>query len=148
MDAWSEVRRHIPAISVVALLALAPPVLAAMPSGGARYSGKTSERLGVRLGISSDAHFVARMHIRYRVKCSDGARGAPTTDLFDLRIDRHGRFAFNGTYTGRVDESKNHVRMHGRVSRRRATGTFSLTAKRNKVRCHSGKVRWHARLGS
>ena len=119
-----------------------------MPSGGARYSGDTSERLGVKLGISGDARYVAHMHIRYRVSCSDGARGAPTTDLFDLRIDRHGRFAFTGTYTGRVDGSKNHVRMHGRVSRRRATGTFSLKAKRDKVRCHSRKVRWHARLGS
>jgi hypothetical protein len=151
MDAWSEVRRVSQAIFLVALFALvaiARPAFAAMPAGSASYSGKTSERLGVKLRIASDGQYVARMHIRYRVTCSDGARGAPTTDLFDLHIDGHGRFGFNGTYTGRVDKSKNRVRMHGRVSSRRATGTFTLKAKRKKVRCHSANVRWHARLAS
>jgi hypothetical protein len=148
MDAWSEVRKVLSAIFVVALLASAPPVLGALPAGGARYSGKSSERLGVKLRLSGDGRYVARMHIRYRVRCSDGARGAPTTDLFDLRIDRHGRFRFNGSYTGRVDNSKNRVRMRGTVSRRRATGSFRLSAKRKRVRCHSAKVRWHARLAS
>jgi hypothetical protein len=148
MDAWSELRRASSAIFITAVLALAASALAAMPVGGAHFSGKTSERLAVTLRVSGDGRYVARMHIRYRVACSDGATGASTTNLFDLRIDRHGRFRFDGTYTGRVDKSKNRVRMHGTVSRRRATGTFSLKAKRKKVRCHSARVRWHARLAS
>jgi len=130
------------------LLALAPAALAALPSGGAHYAGKTSEDLGVTLQVARDGHYVGRMRIHYHVKCADGARGAPSTTLFDLHLNRHGRFGFKGTYTGRVDDSKNHVTLRGRVSAHRASGTFKLTAKREKVRCNSARVRWHARVGS
>jgi hypothetical protein len=137
-------------ISLAALLTLAavPVALGSMPAGGARYSGKTSEGLRVNVRVSGDGRYVAHMRIRYRVTCSGGAKGAPSTDLFDLRLDRHGRFRFKGTYTGRADKSKNHVHLRGSVSRRRATGTFSLTAKRKKLSCRSGRVVWHARLAS
>lgn len=138
------------AISVAALFTLAavPVALASMPARGARYSGKTSEGLRVGLRVSGDGRYVAHMQIRYRVTCAGGATGTPSTELFDLRLDRHGRFRFRGTYTGRVDGSKNHVHLRGSVSRRRATGSFSLTAKRKKLHCHSGRVAWHARVAS
>lgn len=121
---------------------------AAAPAGGARYAGTDSDGLPVHLRVSHGAGYVARMTIRYRVTCDDGAQGSPTTNLFDLRIDRHGRFRFNGTYTGHADGSKNHVHMHGRISRRRASGTFVLDGKRGKVRCRSSHVTWHARVNS
>jgi hypothetical protein len=142
------VRRVRSAIFLAALFALVPPALAARPVGGERYSGKTSERLGVTLRVSPDDRYVAHMRIRYRVKCDDGASGTPSTSLFDLHLDRHGGFQFNGTYTGRVDRSKNRVRLRGTVSKLRATGTFRLTAKREKVSCRSARITWHARVAS
>src|SRR4051812_14119862 len=148
-DAWSEVRKGRSAIFAASLLLLAAVAAqAARPVGDARYSGKTSEGLGVSVRVSRGGGYVARMAIRYHVKCTDGARGTPVTDLFDLRIDADGGFGFDGTYTGRVDKSRNHVRMHGTISRQRASGSFRLTAKRGKTRCHSGRVRWHARAVS
>jgi hypothetical protein len=149
-DAWSEVRKARLAIFVAAplMLAAAATAVAAAPNGAARYAGSTSQGLAVRLRVSADGGYVARMHIRYRVRCSDGASGAPVTDLFDLRIDRHGGFGFHGTYTGRSDKSKNHVRMHGKVSRGRAAGSFLLTARRNKVHCRSARIAWHAHATS
>jgi hypothetical protein len=138
------VRKARSAIYVTALLmaASALPAPAATPSGGTRYTGKTSEGLGVRLRVSASGGYVASMHIRYDVHCSDGA------DLYDLRIDGHGRFNFAGTYTVRRDGSRNRVRMHGRISRRRASGSFVLTGKRKKVHCRSKRVSWHARAVS
>jgi hypothetical protein len=130
------------------MLGPAAPIPAATPAGGERYAGKTSEALGVGLRISGNGRYVARMHVSYDVTCSDGARGARRTDLLDLRIDRHGRFGFEGSYTVRADKSKNRVRMHGTVSRRRASGSFVVNAKRKKVRCHSGRIVWHARAVS
>jgi hypothetical protein len=129
-------------------LVVAAAAFAAMPAGGARYAGRTSEHLRVTLRVSGDGAYVAHMRIRFRVKCDDGARGRPSTDLADLRIDRHGGFEFDGTYTGKVDRSRNHVRLQGTISARRASGTFKLTAKRKKVRCHSARITWHARVAS
>jgi hypothetical protein len=144
------VRKARSAIYVTALLmaASALPAPAATPSGGTRYTGKTSEGLGVRLRVSASGGYVASMHIRYDVHCSDGAVGAPSTDLYDLRIDGHGRFNFAGKYTVRRDGSRNRVRMHGLFSRRRASGSFVLTGKRKKVHCRSKRVSWHARAVS
>jgi hypothetical protein len=144
------VRKASAAIFAAALLMLVPAAraTAALPAGGASYAGRTSEGLAVRLHVSARGGYVAHMHIRYRVRCADGARGAPVTDLFDLRIDGHGRFHFTGSYTGRADGSKNHVRMRGNISRRRATGTFVLSAKRKGVHCQSARIRWHARATS
>lgn len=143
-------RRARKAIFAAALLVLlvAGTAPGRLPSGGTRYAGHTSERLPVTLRVAAGGGRVAHMHIRYRVRCSDGARGAPFTDLSDLRIDRHGRFAFTGTYTGRTDGSKNRVELHGTISESRATGTFALSARRKSVRCHSGRVSWHARAAS
>ena len=119
-----------------------------MPAGGSHYAGQTSEHLGVTLRVSGDGGYVARMRVRYRVKCADGARGTPSTSLFDLKVDSHGRFGFNGTYTGKVDKSRNRVKLHGKISARRAAGTFVLAAKRKKVRCNSARISWHARVAS
>ena len=133
---------------VVALLPAAAP--AAVPRGGERYSGETEDALAVSVRVARSGRAVARFAIRYRVTCDNGAEGPVSTEVFDVRIRRGGTFAYTGTYRKRVDRSRNNVRLRGRISRRAASGTFSLSAvgqpegADGNVRCRSGVLRWRA----
>ena len=132
-----------------AVLALAPAAAAA-PRAGERYSGETAEDLPVELRVSGSGRYVARFSIRYQVTCDNGAEGPVSTQVFDVRIRADGTFRYSGTYRKRVDRSRNDVTLRGKISRRAATGTFSLRAvgqpdgAKTKVRCRSGIVRWRA----
>ena len=133
------------------LAALAPAAApAADPRGGERYSGETDDALAVSVRVARDGRHLARFAIRYRVTCDNGAEGPVTTEVFDVRIRRGGTFAYSGIYRKRVDRSRNYVRLRGRISRRAASGTFSLSAvgrpegADGRVRCRSGVVRWRA----
>ena len=132
-----------------ALLASAAPAGARLP-GGAHYLGETEEGLDVGLRLGASGRYVARFRISYEVTCDNGAEGTPSTTVFDVRLGSRGRFAYKGTYTGRVDGSKNRVTLRGRVRQRVARGTFLLTAtgtpegSEEKVRCRSELVSWRA----
>jgi hypothetical protein len=115
--------------------------------GHARYVGKTEEGLSVTLTLTHDARRVARMRIVYRVSCDNGAQGQPSTNLFNLRINRRGRFRYRGSYIGSVDHSSNHLDVRGRVTARAASGTFTLSAVGEEsgatVTCRSQAVDFH-----
>jgi hypothetical protein len=137
------------ALAAVALLALAAPAGARLP-GNAHYVGETEEGFDVGVRLGETGRYVARLRINYHVTCDNGAEGTPSTTVFDVRIRRAGRFFYKGTYTGRVDGSKNRVTLRGKVTRRVAKGTFLLTAtgrderSGEKVRCRSGVISWRA----
>ena len=140
-------RRISSLITVVAAVAVCVPV--ALGASPARYVAKTGGKVMVALRVSGQS--VTRMTIKYRVTCSNGGGAMRSTQLTNLRVNHSGHFAFTGSYTGTQDGSKNHVTLHGRVTRKRASGTFKLTAvgtdadTGESIRCHSATVKWRAK---
>ena len=133
--------------AVAAALTVAGVAAARLP-GGARYAGKTDEGKRVSLRLSASGRSISSLVISYRVTCDDGGAGDTSTSAH-VRLHRDGTFSLRARYTGTRDGSDNRVRLRGRVTRRRASGTFSLTAEgrgpAGTVRCKSSRVRWSAR---
>jgi hypothetical protein len=128
-------------ITVAAAMTL--PVTMALAAAPARYVEKRQGKVAVALRVSGGD--VTRMTIHYRVTCSNGGNAMRSTQLNNLRVNHSGHFAFNGSYIGTQDGSKNHVTLHGQVAHKRATGTFKLTATKGDLRCHSATVHWRAK---
>jgi hypothetical protein len=114
--------------------------------GSARYSGRTDEGGAVSVRLSSDASRVKRMRIHYTVTCNDGVDRKPTyTDILDARLRKDGTFSGSGSYHGSVSDDLNTFKVSGKVTKRRASGTFSLTSTTADVRCKTGKLTWSAK---
>jgi hypothetical protein len=140
-----------------ALLAAALAVLLAVPfafagslPGGAVYSGKTDDGRSVSLRLTSDAKRVKRMRIRYEVTCNDGRSGTTYTDILNPRIRSDHTFKGSGTYQGSGDGSTNKFHVAGKISKRKASGTFSLTATSEPdqgptLKCKTGSLTWKAK---
>jgi hypothetical protein len=125
-----------------AVFALLAGAASALP-GGAKYLGDTDEGGAVSLRLSSDAARVKRMRIHYTVTCNDGKERKPTyTDILDARLKKDGTFSGSGSYEGSVGNDLNKFRVSGKVTRKRAHGTFSLTSTAGSVRCKTGKLTW------
>jgi hypothetical protein len=146
------VHKTVSSIAVAALtasLALTAGAVAKLP-GGARFSGKTEAGMDVALRVSRNAKSVARIRIFYHVTCDNGGEGDTYTDISNVPLSSRGRFSGKGSYVGSSDHSTNRFEIRGRVGSKRATGTFSLTAKGESqstltpVRCKSGDVTWTA----
>jgi hypothetical protein len=142
--------RFIPVVAALcAALLMASPAIAALPHK-ARYSGQTSDNSTVRLRISNDGKRVAKLRIFYKVTCDDGRTNTTFTDVLNLRVHKHGKFAGQGTYTGSGDGSKNSFKVAGTVSKKKATGSFSLTATGTDqqtgktISCQTGPLTWSA----
>ena len=128
-----------------AVFALLAGAAEALP-GGARYSGDTDENGAVTVRLSSDASRVKRMRIHYTVICNDGKDRKPTyTDILDARLKRDGTFSGSGSYEGSEGHDLNKFKVSGKVTKRRASGTFSLTSTAGDVRCKTGKLTWSAK---
>jgi hypothetical protein len=130
----------------VALLVAAPVALAL--TGGARYSGKTSDDRAVALRLTSDATHIKRFHIRYTVNCDDDVdRPATYTDVLNAKIRDDNTFRASGQYTGSGDKSTNKFKLTGVVYKRKAHGTFSLKAASadDSIHCTTGKLTWKAK---
>jgi len=125
-------------------------VLAALP-GGAKYAGKTDDGGAVTLRLTGDAKRVKKMRIHYTVECNDGRSGETYTDILNPRIRSDHTFRGKGTYKGSGDGSDNKFNVAGKVSKRKAHGTFSLTATSSadsqdpELKCKTGKLTWSAR---
>jgi len=114
--------------------------------GGARYSGETDEGGAVSVRLSSDAGRVKRMRIHYTVTCNDHMDRKPTyTDILDARVRKDGTFSGSGSYQGSVGNDLNKFKVSGKVTKRKAQGTFSLTSTAGSVRCKTGKLTWSAK---
>jgi len=125
-----------------AVFALLAGVASALP-GGAKYLGDTDEGGAVSLRLSSDAARVKRMRIHYTVTCNDGKERKPTyTDILDARVKDDGSFSGSGSYQGSVGNDLNKFKVSGKVTKKRARGTFSLTSTAGSVRCKTGKLTW------
>jgi hypothetical protein len=130
--------------AAVAVIALVPAASAVKLPGRAKYVGKTGGGESVQLRLTHDAKRVARMRIHYRIRCSDKHSEETYTVVYNVRVhNRHFRSA--GSYTGSRNGSTNRYKVVGTLSRRRASGTFRLTNVAKRVRCHTGRLRWHAR---
>jgi hypothetical protein len=142
---------------LTALLAAALAVLIAVPlsfgadlPGSAKYSGKTDDDRSVSLRLTRDAKLVKRMRINYEVTCNDGRTGRTYTDILNAKIRSDRTFRGSGSYKGSGDGSINKFRVTGTISKRKATGTFSLTAtsegdQGDTLRCKTGQLTWTAK---
>ena len=125
-------------------------VAAALP-GGAKYAGKTDDAGAVTLRLNSDASRVKKMRIHYTVECNDGRSGKTYTDILNPKIRSDHTFRGSGTYKGSGDGSENEFKVAGKVSARKASGTFSLIATSDAdaqggtLRCKTGKLTWTAK---
>jgi hypothetical protein len=121
--------------------------LAAKLSGGAHYSGHTSQGSAVRLTLTRDGRRVARLRIDYTMKCDNDRKIDTYTVITRARLSgtRH-VLRGHGHYTA-GDDSHNEFHFNGRVSRRRASGTFSLVYDGRgdeSMTCRTGKLKWSA----
>jgi hypothetical protein len=136
--------------AVLAVVVAVPIALAAALPGAARYAGETDDGSPVTLRLTSDARYVKRMRIHYTVACDNGRSGDTYTDILQVRVHKDHRFSGAGTYQGSGDGSENTFKVSGRLSARRASGRFSLTATgtpadgSDPVHCKTGVLRWHA----
>jgi hypothetical protein len=139
----------LPTALIAAIAAASMAGAAALP-GGARYAGKTAKGGAVKLTLAGSGRMVKRLRIHYRLSCDNGRSGRTYTDILAARVGKNRRFSGVGTYEGARDGSSNEFRVAGRLSRRRARGTFSLKAVgkaqdgADRVRCKTGKLRWRA----
>ena len=139
--------------SRIALLLAAATALLAAPvalalTGGTKYSGKTSDDRAVSLRLTSDAKHVKRFHIRYTVDCDDDEPRKPTyTDVLNAKVRSDNTFRASGTYKGSGDNSTNKFRLAGELTKRKASGTFSLkaTSADDSIHCTTGKLSWTAK---
>jgi hypothetical protein len=136
--------------AALAVFVVVPLVAVAALTGGARYAGKTDDGHSVTLRLTSDAKRVKRMRIHYVVNCDDGRTGGTYTDILNPRIRSDNSFKGSGTYEGSGDGSTNKFHVAGTISKRRAKGTFSLTATSDgdqggTLRCKTGKITWTAK---
>ena len=136
--------------AIMALLAVPIALGAGLPRG-ARYVGKTDQGAAVALRLTRDAKRVKRMRIHYTVTCDNGRSGATYTDILNARVRKDHSFRATGTYKGSGDGSENKFAVSGRLTARRARGSFTLTATgvpqggAEPVHCMTGKLLWHAR---
>jgi hypothetical protein len=136
--------------AALAALACAAAGSSKAPAEGV-YSGQTADKMAVSLRLSSDRRYVKRLAIRYKVTCDNGATGKASAEFLDVAIQDGGKFAYKGTYRKRSDRSRNTLRVRGKVTKKEASGTFSLKAvgrpkgSKKKVHCRSGEVTWSAK---
>jgi hypothetical protein len=139
----------LPAAALAALLAV-PVALAAGIPARAKYVGTTDDGSAVQLRVSRDSKRVAKMRIHYKVTCDNGDTGSTYTDILNPRLHSDGRFKGAGTYKGSGDGSTNKFKVVGKMTARKASGTFSLTAvgtpqgTTGTIRCKTGLLHWHA----
>lgn len=137
------------------VLGAATVALAAGPSAGTRYAGRTSQHRALALRISSTARTVRTFSISWRAPCRLRDRadeGSSRISFLRIRPDRRfgnrGSFrsASGGGLVAYVTES-----LRGRFTPRgRAFGSFTASAVfrrrgRYVTRCRTGRVRWSAR---
>ena len=137
-------------VAALAVLVAAPLAVSAALTGGASYAGKTDDGRSVSLRLTSDAKRVKKMRIRYEVTCDDGRSGTTYTNILNPKIRSDRTFRGSGTYKGSSDDSENTFHVAGTISKRKASGTFSLTATSDAgdgttLRCKTGKLTWSAK---
>jgi hypothetical protein len=136
--------------AAIAVLVAVPIALGKALPGAAKYIGETEKNLAVTLRLTGDGTHVKRMRIHYTVSCDNGRSGDTYTDVLNVRVRSDRRFKGAGTYMGSGDGSENKFKVSGRVSARRASGKFSLTATgtpagaTEPVHCKTGKLSWTA----
>jgi hypothetical protein len=136
-------------LAALAVLAGVPMAFAAKLDGGARYAGQTADGGSVQLRLTGDAKRVASMRIHYTMRCGTGHTES-YTDILNAPVRGGKKFTSKGSYTGTSDRSLNRFKVHGALSRQKASGTFSLVytgkanAKGGSVTCKTGRLRWHA----
>jgi hypothetical protein len=137
------------AAALAVVLAVPLAVSAALP-GGAKYVGQTNDGQGVLVRLTGDAKHVKRMRIHYTVTCDDQRSGDTYTDILNLRVRSDNTFRGAGMYTGSGDGSENKFKVTGKLTSKKANGTFSLTAtgtppgSQGTVHCKTGKLTWQA----
>jgi hypothetical protein len=140
-----------PIAAALAVLIAVPLAIAAALPGGAKYAGKTDDGKAVTLRLASDAKRVKKMRIHYTVECNDGRSGKTYTDILNPKIRSDRTFRGSGTYKGSGDGSENVFKVAGKLSAKKASGTFSLTATSDSdtqgetLRCKTGKLTWSAK---
>jgi hypothetical protein len=140
------------ALSAVALamLLVVPIAIGAKLPGGAKYAGKTREGTRVRLTLSKDAGRVKQMRIDYKVSCNNGTGGKTYTVIRNPRVRANATFKGSGKYQGSVGGDTNSFKVSGKLTAKKATGTFSLTSVgkpagvQGTVRCKTGVLHWRA----
>jgi hypothetical protein len=143
---------RLPALSAVALAMLLPvPVaLAVTLPGSAKYAGKVRDGTRVRLTLSKNAGHVKQMRIDYKVSCDNGTGGRTYTVIRNPRVRANATFKGSGKYQGSVGGDTNWFKVSGKLTAKKATGTFSLTSVgtpagvQGKVRCKTGLLHWRA----
>jgi hypothetical protein len=139
-----------PAAAALAVLVAVPIAVAAALPGGGKYVGKTDDSQAVMLRLSPDAKRVKLMRIHYTITCNDGRAGDTYTDIMNPKVRSDHSFRGSGTYKGTGDGSDNAFKVAGKISARKASGTFSLTATSSSgtqgdpLHCKTGKLTWSA----
>jgi hypothetical protein len=144
-------RFNAPLAAALAVLVAVPVALAGTLPGGAKYAGKTDDAHVVNLRLSGDAKRVKRLRINYTVTCDDERSGDTYTDVLNPKVRSDHTFRASGKYTGSGDGSENAFKVTGKLTARKATGTFSLVATGkpdsdgNVLKCKTGKLTWSAK---
>jgi hypothetical protein len=144
-------RFNAPLAAALAVFVAVPAAVAGTLPSGARYVGTTSDDHAVQLRLNGNAKLVKRMRVHYTVECDDGQSGGSYTDILNAKVRSDHTFRASGTYTGTRDGSENAFKVTGKLSARKASGTFSLVvtskpdADDNVLKCKTGKLTWSAK---
>lgn len=137
-------------------LALAVAALVAVPAaaGGAKarsYEGTTA--IDTEVAFTVSAGKARGFAIGYVAHCDDGETLRGQFRFKPARLER-GRFAVRGPSSSRLPDGRttaSKLRLTGRVSTRRARGTFSIVTQMAHLdgagvtTCRSGRIAWTAR---
>ena len=92
----------------------------------AHYAGSSPDQTTTRLRLSSDGKRVAKMRIFYPLVCDGQRAGRTYTDIYPIPLRRDRSFTGRGHYYGSTNHWLNKFVVKGKLSSRRARGTFSL----------------------
>jgi hypothetical protein len=139
------------AAGALTALVIVPFAIGAALPGGAKYAGTTDDARPVTLRLNGSATQVTRLRIKYTDTCDDGHTNNTYTDVLNAKLRSDHTFRASATYTGSSDGSQNVFKAAGKLSARKASGTFSLTATSKPdasgavVKCKTGKLTWSAK---
>ena len=115
------------------------------------YSGKTSQR-GGKVAFKTSRGKVSSFRATVSWRCREGERFTNTATIRpSMRVSRRGRFG--GRHKNRRHPDAGAARVRGRLSGRRARGSFTATLRftgdnpdpKGTALCSTGRVRWSAR---
>lgn len=139
-------RRALAVLGLVAVIGLLGAALAVAVAPGT-YRGKTSQDRRATLVVRAEDRFDFNIAVRQRCE-GGGTVSGIIRNARTARLRADGSFAYSergrATIKG-LGRGPYRIAVSGRVTRRRATGNFTLRQSAGDVTCRSGRVTFRAR---